>query len=101
MISSYKLDLLLGEDYIEPFNDDIPDFIKKEFEHEELSRLSAKEYLLLQLNMLLIELDPSKIGLIRFKYNLYRIDLYEWDTPQEKKEVLQEMKKKYIITQIK
>lgn len=94
MISSYELDLLAGEDYTEPFNDDIPDFIKKEFEQEELSRLSAKEYLLLQLDRLLVELDLSKIGLRRFKYNLYRMNLYEWDTPQEKQEVLKEMKRK-------
>lgn len=94
MISSYELDLLAGEDYAEPLSDDIPDFIKKEFEQEELSRLSAKECLLLQLDCLLVELYLSKIGLRRFKYNLYRMNLYEWDTPQEKQEVLKEMKRK-------
>lgn len=94
MLSSYQLDLLSGDDYTEPFNDDIPDFITKEFEQEELSRLSAKEYLLLQLDRLLVELDLSKIGLRRFRYNLYRMNLYEWDTPQEKQEVLKEMTQK-------
>lgn len=91
MISSYELDLLAGEDYVEPLSDDIPDFIKKEFEQEELSRLSAKECLLLQLDCLLVELDLSKMGLRRFRYNLYRMNLYEWDTPEERREVLNEM----------